>query len=378
MNPLRPKLLFFVSVDWFFCSHFLSRAVAAQNAGFEVLVLTKVNRHGHQIEAAGLRLIPLEMDRRTMNPFSGLMSLIRILQIYKKEKPTLVHHVALKPILFGSLAARLTATSKIINAVVGGGYLFTSKKLSIRIARSLLNAVLKMLLNPNGSRVIFENRDDLVAFVDAKQVRREDAVLIGGAGVEPGHYKLASFTTETPIVLLAARLLWDKGIGEFVEAARILRSAGVAARFVIVGDEDLGNRAMIDKKTLISWRDEGAVELWGFRTDMPEVLSQASIACLPSYREGLPKALLEAMAAGLPCVTTDVQGCREAVRHGDNGLLVPPRDPQALADALNTLIRDPDMQKSMGLRGRERVEAEFSSVLVIKQTLALYEEMLAA
>lgn len=375
MSPSRPKLLYFVSVDWFFCSHFLSRAVAARDAGYEVIVLTHVAESGGRIEAAGLRPIPLKIDRRSLSPVAGLLTFLRVWRVFREEKPMLVHQVALKPILLGSLAARLCGISRVVNAVVGGGYLFSSETHTAKCLRSMLGLALKWLLNPRGSRVVFENPDDLADFVREGCVRQEDAVLIRGAGVESGKYPPASVVSSTPLVLLAARLLWDKGIGEFIDAARQLRQAGVEARFVVAGGTDLGNRASIDKATLEAWRNEGVVEFWGFRTDMPEVMAQASIACLPSYREGLPKVLLEAMAAGLPCVSTDVPGCREAVRHRDNGLLVAPRDARALAHALATLIKDVEMRVRMGRRGRERVEAEFSSGRVILQTLALYEDV---
>jgi glycosyltransferase involved in cell wall biosynthesis len=172
--------------------------------------------------------------------------------------------------------------------------------------------------------------------------------------------------------VMSARLLLDKGLGEFVQAARLLRQQGVQARFVVAGERDPGNRSSVDLQTLAAWKQEGIVEFWGFQEDMHAVLAQASIACLPSYREGLPKALLEAMACGLPCVTTDVEGCREAVRDGDNGLLVPAADAAALAAALQRLLEDPALRAAMGRRGRERIETEFASALVMEQTLALY------
>jgi glycosyltransferase involved in cell wall biosynthesis len=178
-------------------------------------------------------------------------------------------------------------------------------------------------------------------------------------------------------VVLVARLLWDKGIGEFVEAARILRLRGAKARFVIVGDPDFDNRACINSMTLEAWKTEGVIELWGFRSDIADVLTEANIACLPSYREGLPKSLLEAMAAGLPCITTDVPGCREAVRDGDNGLLVPAKDASALANAIEHLLLNPDVAQIMGTRGRERLEQEFSSRQVNEKTLTLYRELLS-
>lgn len=376
-GPAKPKLLFLVTEDWFFCSHFLDRAKAASEAGFDVLVLTRVNNAGGQIRSAGLRLVPLEINRRSLSPVSTLVTLFQIIRVYFHERPTLVHHVAHKPILLGSIAARVVGIRHVVNAVVGGGYVFTSARPLMRVLRSVVELGLRITLNRSGTRVVFENSDDLSAFVRAKLLRKENAVLIRGAGVDPSHYQCGDTPTELPIVVLGARLLWDKGIAEFVEAARILRARGVSARFVIVGDVDAGNRASIALETLNGWRKEGSVEFWGFRDDMPAVLANASIACLPSYREGLPKFLLEAMASCLPCVTTDVPGCREAVNNGDNGILVPARDGVALANAIEQLLLRPELRNRMGLRSRKRVENEFSVTLVVGQTLALYREMLA-
>lgn len=375
MSP-HPKVLFFVTVDWFFYSHFMQRALAAQEAGYEVLVMTQIDRHGDQIVQSGCRLLPLELDRSSLNPFSALKSFWQIFKIYRRERPDLVHHIAIKPILLGTLAARLLGIKSVVNAIVGMGYLSTSDRLPDRLLRSVLGFALRALLNPPGSRVVFENMDDLGSFVAQGQVRASDAALIRGAGVDPRQIQPGAGARGLPVVVLVARLLWEKGIGEYVEAARLLRHRGVEARFVIVGDIDPGNRGCIDPETLNVWRTEGLVELWGFRSDIPGVLTEASIACLPSYREGLPKSLLEAMAAGLPCVTTNVPGCREAVRDGDNGLLVPAKDAQALAVALEHLLSNPELAKKMGQRGRERLEQEFSAQHVNESTLALYREML--
>ena len=376
MKRSRPKLLFFVSVDWFFCSHFMGRALAAKNAGYEVLVLTQVFEHGDQIAQSGLRLIPLELDRRGLNPFSMLKSLAQIFRIYRREHPNLVHHIAIKPILLGTIVARLLGIRNIVNAIVGMGYLSTSDRLSVRLLRPILNLSFRVLLNPAGSRVVFENKDDLLSLVAQGYVRESDAILIRGAGVATSKIQPSGDITELPMVVLVARLLWDKGIGEYVDAARLLQQRGVKARFVIVGGADFGNRGSIDQLTIQAWKKEGLVEFWGFRTDIPQVLSEATIACLPSYREGLPKFLLEAMASSLPCVTTDVPGCREAVRNGDNGLLVPKKDVSALAEAVEYLIGNPVVASKMGARGRERVEQEFSDKLVNESTLSLYQAML--
>lgn len=376
MKACKKIILFFVTEDWFFCSHFLERAIAAREAGYDVVVLTQVLNHGEKIKAAGLRLIPLQIDRRSLNPLAAARTLIRVIDVYKAEQPTIVHHVALKPIVLGTLAARLMGIRRVVNAVIGMGYAFTTDHLVMRTLRPLLTYLLKQMLNPPGSQVVFENRDDLRFFVDSGKVRPDSAVLIRGAGVSPADYSTSGPKSSLPVIVLVARMLWDKGIGEFVEAARILKESGIAARFVLVGDVDPGNRASLDRAIIDQWIKEGVVEWWGFRSDMPVVLQQADIACLPSYREGLPKSLLEAMAASLPCVTTDVPGCREAVKDGDNGILVPPRDAASLAMALRQLIDDPELRLRMGKCGRRRLEDEFSTAQVVLKTLALYREMI--
>lgn len=374
----KSKLLFFVTVDWFFCSHFLERAKAAKEAGYEVAVLCSVHKHQAVVELSGIRIIPLSIDRRSLNPFLSLLTLFRVIYVYRREKPDIVHQIALKPILLGGLAAMITRVPNVVNAIVGCGYLFISQKMSIRAIRACVLCALSFILKRPQSHVVFENSDDMNGFIKDGLVDPKAVSLIRGAGVNPLNYQHGIPGASSPMVVLTARLLWDKGVSEFVEAARLLHGQGVQARFVVVGNSDEGNRASIGSDTLGAWQTEGIVEFLGFRTDVPYLLEQASIACLPSYREGLPKALLEAMAAGLPCVTTDVPGCREAVTHGDNGLLVPAGDAIALAKALNILIQDVSLRQRMGQRGRERIEREFSSEIIIGQTLALYEDILAA
>jgi glycosyltransferase involved in cell wall biosynthesis len=376
MRTRSPKLIFFVTVDWFFCSHFMDRAKAAQQAGYEVIVLTQFDRHRSVIEDAGFRIVPLVIDRRSLNPLSALSTLRQLIRVFRHESPDLLHQVAIKPILLGGVAARITGVRRVVNAVVGGGYVFTSTSLLMRSIRPLIRFAFRLILNPPGSRVIFENKDDLSAFVKAHHVRPEAAVLIRGAGVNVDLFQHKRQYTTAPLVVVPARLLWDKGLGEFVAAARLLRNQGIRARFALVGGDDPDNRASISSAILNNWREEGIVELWGFRSDMPEVLAEADIVCLPSYREGLPKALLEAMAAGLPCVATDVPGCREAVRDGENGFLVPPRDHEALARALNRLIQDSNLRTEMGKQGKAMASAEFASLIICQQTVQVYEELL--
>lgn len=369
---LRKKLLFVVTEDWYFVSHRLALAVAAQAAGFDVAVATRVAAHGEAIRAAGIRLIPISLSRRGGNPLHEVAALVRL---YHREQPDIVHHVALKLVLYGALAARLARVPAQVNAVAGLGWLFTSAKGMSRIIRPAVRWTLAWLLNARGSLTIVQNPDDRDLLIHS-HLSENLLRLIRGAGVDTTAFHPVLEPPGTVCIVLAARMLWDKGVGEFVEAARLLTQAGINARFVLVGDPDPGNPASVPKSTLRAWHGQNGVEWWGQRDDMPAVFHAAHIACLPSYREGLPKSLLEAAACGLPIVTTDAPGCREIVRDGDNGLLMPVRDAQALAVALRSLINNAVLRAEMGLRSREIVLAEFSREQVIRETLAVYRELI--
>lgn len=374
---MHRKILFFATEDWFFCSHFIDRAVAAQQAGYEVGVITRVRAHGDVIRSAGLRLIPLDLSRRGKNLLRELDVIRRLVRIYRTECPDLVHQFALKPILYGTIAARLAGVKTIVNAPVGMGYVFSSRKWKARFIRPLVILSYRWLMNPPRSWVVLENPDDERLLIGLWIANARHTRVIRGAGVDLQRFAVGPEPEGGVLVVLAARMLWDKGVGEFVEAAQLLRSAGVSARFVLVGDADTANPAAIPESQLSAWQAEGLVEWWGHRDDMPKVLSQAHIVCLPSYREGLPKVLIEAAASGRAIVATDVPGCREIVCHGENGLLVPARDARALAEALKQLILDPSLRQRMGKRGREIAEAEFSVERVNNETLALYKAVLA-
>jgi glycosyltransferase involved in cell wall biosynthesis len=361
--------------DWFFLSHFLERAIAARDAGYDVTVLANDNGKSAAIGAAGLGFVAIPLRRRGLNPFAEIKTIRAILAVYRRLRPAMAHQIGLKPVLYGSVAARLAGIRRLINAPIGMGFVFTSNSLKSRLLRPFVRLALRLLLNPNGSKVIFENRDDLRSLVADRVVRSADAVLIRGSGVKVAGYAPLVDASSAPVVALVARMLWDKGVGEFVEAARMLRAEGTPARFWLVGDSDPHNPAAISETQLRKWREEGAVEWLGHRDDIPALLAQTQIACLPSYREGLPRSLLEAMAAGLPIVTTDVPGCREAVTHGVNGLLAPARDGAALASALRTLIDDPLLRRRFGAAGRERAAREFDSSIVVAETLAVYANL---
>jgi glycosyltransferase involved in cell wall biosynthesis len=363
----KTKLLYFVSEDWYFCSHRLPLAVAAKEAGYDVVVVTRVTAHGEHIRDAGLCLVPFEMSRRSMNPFSELMVLWRLILIYRREQPDIVHHVALKPVLYGTLAARFCGVRHVVNALAGMGWLFASGSWLARVMKKAALFFFRVLL-PRTS-VIVQNSDDAQLMRDLGCPKVH---LIRGAGVDVDAIRPSPERPETCVVLLAARMLWDKGVGEFVEAARMLKARGHDVRMLLAGDPDDSNPSSIPLDTLRAWHASQAVEWLGHREDIPELLKATHIVCLPSYREGLPKFLLEGLAAGLPVVTTDTPGCRETVSDGVNGFLVPLRSAPALADALETLILDKKQRELFGTMSRQMAMEDFSSIHILGETLAVY------
>lgn len=369
------KLLFLVTEDWYFCSHRLPLARAAQAAGYEVVVATRVGRHGEAIVAEGFKLIPIGLRRSSHNPLHEMQAIAEILAIYRRERPDIVHHVALKPVLYGTLAARMARVPAVVNALAGMGFVFSSTTLKARLLRPLVVGAFRRLLDARNSLLILQNPDDRKLLVDRGVVGAQRTRLIRGSGVDIGSFTPTPEPAGTPVVMLPARMLRDKGVVEFVEAARLLRAHGVEARFILVGDSDSENSAAIPDAQLEAWHEDGVIEWWGRCEDMPEVLAHAHIVCLPSYREGLPKVLLEAAACGRALVATAVPGCREIVIDGHNGLLVPPRDAEALALAIGRLLDAPELRAKMGKHSRELVEAEFSVDLVVRQTLAVYREL---
>ncbi len=369
------RLIVLITEDWFFLSHFLERALAARAAGYDVVVAARDNGNADRIRAQGLRFVSLPFDRRGLNPLRELRTVLAIRALYRAETPAVVHHIALKPIIYGSLVA---GRAGVVNAPVGMGFVFASDRPLARLLRPLVQGLLKLLLNPRGSRVVFENADDLGALVSDGMVRRPDAVLIRGAGVDTDAIQPASEPDGPVRVVLVARMLRHKGIEDFVAAARILHSQQPELRFTLVGGPDPENRASLTEEELQAIAREGVVDWLGFRSDVADILAASHIAVLPSYyREGLPKVLLEAMAAGRPVIATDVPGCREAVVEGRNGFIVPPRDPEALAAAIGRLAGDRDLRRQMGIAGRMLAESEFSTRRVVAETLSVYADVAA-
>jgi glycosyltransferase involved in cell wall biosynthesis len=377
MSSNRPRILFVAANDWYFYWHRFALAERVVAAGYDVDVATPPGRFCDAIAAGGMRHHAIQIDRQGLNPLNDIATIQRLAALYHNLKPTIVHHVAIKPIIYGTIAAKLTKVPAIVNAIPGTGYLFVSQQLLARIIRPGVMAAFRLLLNAPNSRVILENHDDQQMWIARRVLRPDRVVVMPGCGVDADAFRPGAAPSGPPLVVLPARLLFYKGIVEFVEAARGLRKRGTPARFALVGEGDPGNPASVPPEQLREWEREGVVELFGWHDDMSKVFSQASIVCLPSHGgEGVPRSLLEAAACGKPIVTTDVPGCRDIVHQGDNGLLVPALQVAPLADALEQLIRDDNLQRSMGARGRERALAEFSADIVAEQTLQLYAKLL--
>jgi glycosyltransferase involved in cell wall biosynthesis len=368
------RITYVVNVDWFFLSHRLPLATAALDAGCAVSVVAADTGHAEAIRDAGMEFVPLPISRSGANPLQELKTFRFLLHHYRTQRPDLVHHVTIKPVLYGSLAARLVRGFPVVNAISGLGYLFTAAE--PRLRRRLALEIYRTALNTPASVTVLQNdddRDELVGggIVDADRIR-----MIRGSGVDCARFVPTPEPPGPPVVLLPARMLFDKGVEVFVRAAEALRRDTPSTRFVLVGAPDPGNPASIDEEQIRQWVATGVVEWQGHVVDMAEAFRKAHIVVLPSRREGLPKALLEAAAAARPIVATDVPGCREIVRHEVNGLLVPPDDSTSLATAIRRLLHDRALRERYGDAGRALVVAEFSEQIVVGQTLELYRSLL--
>ncbi len=371
MCPRRKTLVFLLTEDWFFASHFHVRALAAQAAGWRVVLVARESEATARIRASGVEVIPVRFIRRRLNPFAELWFTFRLARLYRALKPDVLHHIALKPIVIGGIAARLAGCRNIVNAPVGLGFVFSSDRVLARVLKPLVSLGLRFTLTPPGAKVVFENPDDLAALTQAGMARADAATLIRGAGVDIEAFRPAPEPEGRVRVILIARMIREKGVADFAAAARILRGQ---AEFVLAGGPDTGNPNTITEAELKAWAAEGIVTWLGPRRDIAALLGGAHIAVQPStYREGLPKSALEAMAAGKPLVATDIPGCREAVVDGQTGFLVPPGEPMALAEAIKKLIDDTALRVRFGAAARLRAEACFADSIICAQTLLVYE-----
>lgn len=377
MTDLK-KVILFANTDWYLYNFRRSLALALRDAGYDVLLLSPPGEYGQRLRTLGLQWKPLPMDRRSINPLREAALLLRLIALFRRERPALVHNFTIKCAIYGSLAARLAGVPGRVNAVAGLGYVFSSSSIRARLLKPLVLGLLRATLDGENARLILQNPDDVNLFQSAALVHPRRVRLIRGSGVDCARFAQRSAQREGIFcVLLAARLLWDKGIAEYVEAARILRARNVPVRFLLAGSPDPGNPGAVPESTIRQWTAENLIEWLGHVDDMAALLSRVDAVVLPSYyREGVPKTLIEAAACGLPLITTDMPGCREVVTDQVDGLLIPPRNAAALAEAISRLQGDPELATRLGSQARAKALAEFDERIVIERTQMVYRELL--
>ena len=373
------KIILFANTDWYLYNFRRSLAMELSSTGHDVLLISPAGEYGELLNSLGLRWVSLPMERRSLNPLREVKLILWLYRLLRKEQVDLIHNFTIKCAVYGSLAARLAGVFARINAVAGMGYIFTNNSLKARLLRPVVRSLMRLALAGKHARLVLQNPDDVALFertqlVDSAQIR-----LIPGSGVDCRRFRptVRKRVNESFRVVLAARLLWDKGIAEYVAAARQLRATERKIDFLLAGNPDPGNPASVPEANVKEWVEEGLIEWLGHVDDMQTLFASVDAVVLPSYREGLPKTLIEAAACALPLITTDVPGCREVVTDKVNGLLVSARDAEALADAIACLQDDRKLATQFGLAAREKALQVFDERIVIERTVAVYQELIA-
>jgi glycosyltransferase involved in cell wall biosynthesis len=368
------KVILFANTDWFLYNFRLQTAKGLRDAGYDVLLVSPDGEYVARLKAAGFAWREFPISRRGMNPLVELWTIVRLFLLLRQEEPDFLNNYTIKCVIYGSFAAQWANISHVVNTITGLGFVFSNPTKG-GFLRWLVKQLYRLALKRTNT--IFINQDDKALFLRNKMVPQDHCVIIESCGVDIVKFSPAKESSGIPMVLFAGRLLIDKGIQEFIEAARIINEKELAARFVLVGQLDRGNPASISEEQLVEWQQQGLVEYWGWQDDMVKIYHQAHIVCLPAYREGVPKSLLEAAACEKPLVATDVPGCRAVVNDGENGFLVPSHDSEKLADALTRLIEDKELRENMGKEGRIIVSQRFSDEQVVEQTLAFYQSLMS-
>ena len=369
------KVVLFANTDWYLYNFRRSLALRAQAAGHDVLLVSPPGPYGKKLVALGLRWMPAPMERDSLNPLREMALVYWLWRLVRAEQADVVHGFTIKSAIYGAIAARLGGAAR-VNAVAGLGYVFISNAPKARILRPIVRILMRVALGGNRARLVLQNYDDVEMFVRSGLADPNNIRLIPGSGVDCELFSPSKGDRGKVFsVVLAARMLWDKGVREFVEAAEVLKGDGRNIRFVLAGMPDPGNPATIPESVLQEWHSRGVVEWLGHVDDMPRLLASVDIVTLPSYREGLPKSLIEAAACGRPLIATDVPGCRSVITDGVDGILVPVRDSRALASAIARLQDDPLHAQRLGNAARLKAVAEYDDRIIVDRTLAVYEEL---
>mgnify|MGYP003606060175 CR=1 FL=1 len=380
------RVLLFANTDWYLYNFRRTLAIALRDAGHDVILASPHGPYGEKLQALGFHWLPVPMERQSLNPWNEARLIWWLREVMQTERVDLVHGFTIKCVVYGAIAARLAGVPAQVSAVAGMGYVFTSQERKARWLRPIVRELLRAVLGGPNSLLILQNPDDVELFEQAKLMPANRIRLIPGSGVDCARFaptfdvvnKLQNplGVTKNLKVLLPARLLWDKGVREYVQAAKTLISQGRAIEFLLAGDPDLGNPASVPEQTLQQWVSSGWVHWLGHVDDMIGLLRSVDVVVLPSYREGLPKGLIEAAACEKALITTDVPGCREVVDHEINGLLVPAKDSQALSNAIARFHDDSALRVRLAQAARRKALEVFDERLIIRQTLNVYYELL--
>jgi glycosyltransferase involved in cell wall biosynthesis len=370
-------LLFVVNTTGFFLSHRLPIAQAAKRAGYDIHVATASSESQVELANYGFSHHLIPISRSGVNLFHEIRDLWAMVKLMRDLKPSIVHLVTIKPVLYGGMAARFNKIPGVVAAISGLGMLFTSGGPKKKLIRTLVSHLYGFALNHRNLKVVFQNNHDLEVISNACKLAENKAVLIPGSGVNLNDYPYKPEPEGNIVISFAARLLKDKGVYEYINAARIIKSRESEVQFLLIGKTDPDNPNSVTRAEIDTWRKEGIVEILWHRDDVPDIFSHSNIVCLPSYYgEGLPKVLIEAAACGRPVVTTDHPGCRDAIIDGKTGYLVPVRNCDALAEALEKLIKSQSLRKSMGQAGHELAERKFTIENVVEQHLGIYQQLM--
>ena len=369
------KILFIVNVDWFFVSHRLPIALEAIRQGYEVHIVTTVTDKLDLLEKSGLIVhnLSLHRSRSGISIFSEFWALLSII---KDITPDIVHLVTIKPVLLGGIASRLANVPAVVSAISGLGFTFHGNGFVFSLRRKFISLFYYLSLGHKNQKIIFQNNDDKLKLFKIRKDINNRSVLIQGSGVDLSLYSVVENNFNHPVVMMAARLLSSKGVREFVQASKIICTDNKNVRFVLLGDIDPLNPESIKKSEISQWKEDGLVEIWGYRSDMNNIIPKANIVVLPSYYgEGLPKVLIEAAACGRVVITTDHPGCKDAITQ-KTGVLIPIKNSEALADAIRDLLQNPQKAIKMGEAGRELAEQNYSIEKVCKKHIKIYKDLL--
>lgn len=360
------------NTDWYLYKYRLSLARALRENDYEVMLISPEGEYGTQIEKAGFEWYEWQVGRRSIAPWLEMGAIHKLSHLYRVLKPDLVHHHTIKPVLYGGIAAKRTGIPAVIASVTGRGYTFSRHGTRPKLMELIVRPFYRQVLSRDNSQIIFENVSDQQYFIDSGIVNPEQCHLIESVGVDPDLFHPLPEPSEPVVILMASRMLWDKGVGVLVEAARLLQHNGLEFKIELVGNPDPGNPTSISEEQLLAWEQENLLEWLGWQSDMQDIYSRCHIVVLPSFHEGVPTSLLEAAACGRPTVASDIPGCRTVVDDRITGLLVPQRQPEPLAAALERLILDPDLRGRMGKAGREKILKRFTQKNINQQTLEVY------